>query len=106
VADRSGEGLDASRDPVAFPRDGYVVRGRDVAAADHECGPATPGLRMHEHANRSVRRKAAVALLASILDEDIGGCRIGDDPEGDARGGRELRASDHNSAPAILRNAM
>jgi hypothetical protein len=106
MTNHSGEGLGAYGDPVAFLRNGYVVRGHDVAAADQECRPAAPGQRMHEHANRSVRRKAAVTLLASILDEDVGGCRFGDDPEGDARSGQELRASDHQSAPAILRNTM
>ena len=103
---RSWEVLYISRGPVVSLWDGDVVRSHDVAAADQERRPATPGLRMYEHADRSEWRKTAVALLASILDERVGGCRFGDEPKGDAPSGGELRASDHQSASAIFSNTM
>jgi hypothetical protein len=61
---------------------------------------------MYEHANRSEYRKTAVALLAAILDENVGYYHFCDEPKGDAPSGGELRASDHQSASAIFSNTM
>jgi hypothetical protein len=106
VADLFGEGLDTSRDHITFLREGYVVRSHDVATADQERRPATPGLGVNEHANRSEYRETAVALLAAILNERVGYCHFCDEPKGDARSGGELRASYHESASAIFSSTM
>jgi hypothetical protein len=106
VADLSREGFDISLSPVDFLRDGYVVRSHDVATADQESRPATPGLRVNEHADRPEYRETAVALLATILDERVGHRHFCDEPKGNARSGGERRARNHERAAAILSSTM
>ena len=52
----------------------------DVATADQKRGASASASVVNQHAHGSEQRKAAVALLAPILDEDIGCRDVGDEP--------------------------